>query len=122
MVFKVKACNDAHIALSSQLGITYIHTYEIVLGAYRNMESLIRNATQGNPWVIHSTPGIVNCTELRTFWVGWDSGLIRVGRGGEIGMDQFMHWQDPNPYTVHGLGICSGFEAVATWQFSYITG
>ena len=122
MVFNVKACNDAHVALSSQLGITYLHTYEIVLGAYGNSMSLIRNATQGNPWVALDTPGIVNCTEMRKFWVGWGSGLIRVGRGGEVGMDQIMHWQDPNPYAVHGLGISSGWGAIATWQFSYIQG
>lgn len=121
-VFKVKACNDAHVALSRTLGMTSMHTYEVVLGAYGNTKSLIRNATQGTEWVSLDTPGILNCTTMLTFWLSWDAGLVKVGRGGVIGSNEFMYWQDPNPYSVHALGISSGWGAVASWQFSNLPG
>ena len=41
-VFRVRACNDAHVALSEGLGNTQIRTTEIVIGGWANTRSAIR--------------------------------------------------------------------------------
>ena len=42
LVFKVQACNDAHLALSPILGISSSKTYEVVIGGENNQRSFIR--------------------------------------------------------------------------------
>lgn len=41
VTFKVKACNDAHVALSTTT-TTDSQTYEIVLGGWNNTKSVVR--------------------------------------------------------------------------------
>ena len=48
IVFKVKASNDAHVALSTVRGNTETNTYEIVISGYGNTKSSIRKTTQVN--------------------------------------------------------------------------
>ena len=47
VVFSVRACNDAHIIMSTGLFIVH-DVYEVALGIKSNTESVIRTATQVN--------------------------------------------------------------------------
>jgi len=122
IVFKVQACADAHIALSSQLGLSIQHTYEVVLGGWQNSRSAIRNKTQGMDWTDVSTPDILHCDEMRSFWISWEYGLIMVGKGSKVGKNEVMHWLDPAPYSVHAISVSTGYESSGLWEFSSTEG
>ena len=42
VTFQVKTCHDAHLALSENAFITDVGTYEIALGGWENMASVIK--------------------------------------------------------------------------------
>ena len=95
---------------------------QVVIGGASNTKSFIRNATQGTSWVDVDTPGILSCDEMRTFWIHWDAGLIRVGRGPSVGRGEFMYWFNAFIFPVHALSVSTGWTAIGLWEFSDIAG
>ena len=52
----------------------------ISIGESENTETRIKDLKAGNSKNI-STPGVLNCTQDRDFWVYWDSKVVKIGRG-----------------------------------------
>ena len=44
------------------------------------------------------TPDVVCSSNMRTFWVNFREGHVRVGHKGSE--EPFMDWADPNPFKV----------------------
>lgn len=44
-----------------------------------------------------SCTNILSCSEYRTFWVSWNSGLIAVGKGPDVYWNEVVQWRDANP-------------------------
>ena len=116
MVLRIQACHDAHIALMERPGNDTLDTYEIVIGGWENTKSAIRDQKMGPLKIQVDSPKVLDCDEFRTFWLGWEMGMIRVGKGTFFGKDEIMSWQDPMPYDVNAVSLASGFEASATWR------
>ncbi|ELU10678.1 hypothetical protein CAPTEDRAFT_63764, partial [Capitella teleta] len=116
--FSVKACNDAHIALSSNPGFTAEHTYEIVLGGASNKKSFIRNETLSASLVSKDTPGILSCDEYREFWISWEHDMIEVGTGTDTGRDMFMNYAGTSLFPIHGLAVSTGWGAEGDWELN----
>src|SRR5207248_541679 len=79
--FRVRACNDVHVALASAMDHVQ-YQYEIVIGGWNNTQSVIRFRDKVHQ-VEYREVGIVSCTELRLFWINWEGGNVRVGKGGD---------------------------------------
>eukprot|EP00058_Branchiostoma_floridae_P028301 XP_002613792.1 hypothetical protein BRAFLDRAFT_85333 [Branchiostoma floridae] len=110
-MFEVKAERDVHVALSSRQDQDLDEIYEIVIGGWDNMRSVIRRSRQGYNHVDVQTPNIVSKTEYRTFWIMWSSdGTIAVGRGDEN--LPFMLWRDPDPLPINYAGLKSDWRNV----------
>ena len=88
LVFKVKTCGLALIALSPIEGLVTVDTCEVTLGASQNTKSTIKCGSLSETSA--DTPDIVNCHEDRPFWVSWETEAIRVGYGGHVYQDEFM--------------------------------
>ncbi|XP_028032564.1 uncharacterized protein LOC114244849 [Bombyx mandarina] len=111
--FKVRAANDAHIALTTGPQESD-PMYEVMIGGWGNAKSVIRkNRTKPDKVEIES-PGILNGGEYRGFWVRWDSGIISAGREGEA--IPFISWSDPEPFPVYYVGVCTGWGATGSWK------
>ena len=71
----------------------------MVLGADDNQRSVIRygSTTDRNTVFNTSTPNILHCNELRTFWLSWDHGvgMVKIGRGPLVDENGFMQWTNP---------------------------
>lgn len=122
MLFSVKSCNDAHIALSSNPGFTAEHTYEIVLGGASNKKSFIRNETLSASLVSKDTPGILSCDEYREFWISWEHDMIEVGTGTDTGRDMFMNYAGTSLFPIHGLAVSTGWGAEGDWELNLVPG
>ena len=81
-VFHVRACRDAHIVMSSRYGLVDSATYEVVIGAGDNQQTLIRDERLGWTMSQQYTPEMLSCEQKRAFWVAFDGGRIRVGEAG----------------------------------------
>ncbi|XP_033759994.1 uncharacterized protein LOC117342104 [Pecten maximus] len=105
IVFEVRACNDAHVGLKEDENING-DLYEIVIGGWRNRQSVIRNVKQGRAKVVHAENFLLDCNEYRTFMVGWSGRNIQVGKLTDSGWELFMQWQDTDNKTdVNFIGL-----------------
>ncbi|XP_063394948.1 uncharacterized protein LOC134679930 [Cydia fagiglandana] len=111
--FKVRAPNDAHIALTTNPQESD-PMYEVFIGGWGNTKSVIRRNRTKPEKAEADTPGILNAGEFRGFWVRWDGGIISAGREGEA--IPFLSWQDPEPFAVGFVGVCTGWGATGTWK------
>lgn len=105
--FEAKANNDVHIALSPSQSSSDL--YEIVIGGWRNTQSVIRRCKQCENQVTVSTTNYLSANEYRRFWITFDgNGAVAVGRNDES--TPFMAWTDPVPLDVQYLGYstCCG--------------
>lgn len=110
--FKIRAANDAHIALTGGPNETQ-PIIEIFIGGWGNTKSVIRN-NKTKPEVAEcATPHILNAGEFRGFWIRVTQGVVTVGREGEAAA--FLSWQDPQPFLVNYFGVCTGWGAAGSW-------
>lgn len=110
--FKVRAPNDAHIALSNGPHESDA-MYEIFLGGWSNSKSVIRKNRTKPDVVEVDTPGILNAGEFRGFWIRWYDNVITIGREGEAAA--FMSYDDPALFPINFIGLCTGWGASGTW-------
>ncbi|XP_046564874.1 uncharacterized protein LOC124273644 [Haliotis rubra] len=114
--FKVRASNDAHVALLQDDGVTDRYIYEIVIGGWRNTQSVIRTGMQhDNRVTARHRP--LSATRFRDFWISWDSGVISVGTGTAVGAGRFMSWRDPSPHPVRYIAVSTGWGSTGVWRF-----
>ena len=119
-VFRVAACSDAHLALTSFVRNALTRTYKIVLGSENNKFSMIgRDALDGNAVKV-STPDLLSCTLTQYMWVQWNHKVISVGRGMMPGENGFMSYQDSDqdePYEIRAVAVGTQQGVRGTWQF-----
>jgi len=120
VVFGVRTCNDAILALSEEME-KVSNSYEVVIGGYGNKRSDIRSNVQSDAVARMDTPDIVSCNETRFFWVSWDGGLIEVGLGLRVGQRRFLFWKDLSPRNVTAVGF-TGWDKENDWEFTHNDG
>ncbi|CAC5376566.1 unnamed protein product [Mytilus coruscus] len=113
MKFTVKACSNAFIILYNDISLFPFYNYRIIIGAGNNS---IINIRQNYDLTISSfdisTPGILNCTEHRSFELNWTvSGRITLTSGSKM----LMNWTDPLPISIKDVGITTGLGSVGLW-------
>ena len=122
IVFAVKTCQEAIIALSDIPGITTYHSYIINIGHDNNTASSIRDADTGAVLDTVSTPGILDCKEGHTFWVGWGEGFLAAGSGGRVGSGRFLQYYNVDVYPVNSLAFSTGTMSDGEWEFHAVKG
>lgn len=109
--FRVKANNDAHIALTSGPAESD-PMVEIFIGGWGCQRSVIR-FNRSKPDVAEvDTPGILNGGEFRGFWVRWQNGEISAGREGEG--EAFISTRVQN-FPINYIGFCTGWGSDGNW-------
>ncbi|XP_013382094.1 uncharacterized protein 5 [Lingula anatina] len=119
--FVVRSCGDVHIALHPTKNVSskfQTEAYEIVLGGWGDQKSCIRKKLQGSCLASAKTPGIVSPRKFKYFWISWEDGHIKVGRGNQRDQHMFMDWKDKEPYDLKSLSV-SSWPVVpgAAWRF-----
>lgn len=75
--FKVRAGNDAHVALTAG-GVEADPMYEVFIGGWKNSKSVIRKNRTKPDVAEFDTPDILNDGEFRGFWIRWSDNTITV--------------------------------------------
>ncbi|KAF5276753.1 hypothetical protein FQR65_LT16203 [Abscondita terminalis] len=113
--FKVRASNDAHIALSASAA-ECDPMYEIFIGGWANQKSVIRKNRSKPDVAEMPTPNILHPGEFRSFWVRWDNNTISCGC--ENNSQPFITWTDSEYVPVRYVGVCTGWGATGSWIIS----
>ncbi|CRL00419.1 CLUMA_CG013685, isoform A [Clunio marinus] len=112
IVFRVRAANDAHIALTSSEGLSN-PMIEVFIGGWANSKSVIRK-DQTKPDVFETpTPMVLDANEFRGFWIRWSNNYITVGRENEAA--PFMSYSNPDSYPINYVGIRTRRGASGSW-------
>jgi len=110
--FKVRASNDAHVALTSGPAEAD-PMYEVFIGGWKNSKSVIRkNRTKPDVAEI-DTPDILNDGEFRGFWIRWMENTITVGKEGEVAA--LLTYEDSETIPITHVGVCTGWGAAGSW-------
>lgn len=112
VVFRVKAANDAHIALTTSEGESD-PMLEVFIGGWKNTKSVIRKNRTKPDVVEQDTPDILTDGEFRGFWIRWDGNTINVGKEGEAA--PFMSYENPEQFPINFVGLCTGWGASGSW-------
>ena len=82
LAFKVTACQDAHLVVATVPFYKDTDAAEIIFGTNNNRETkIIADRQNSNDFQVVSTPNILDCDSSREFWISWDGGMLRAGRG-----------------------------------------
>jgi len=112
VVFRIRANNDAHLALTSSQSESN-PMLEVFIGGWQNSKSVIRRNRSKPDVVEEPTPGILSSGEFRGFWVRWTDNIITVGREGEAAA--FMSYNNPESFPINFVGVCTGWGASGSW-------
>ncbi|ELU12991.1 hypothetical protein CAPTEDRAFT_114616, partial [Capitella teleta] len=119
-LFSASACNDIHLALAEEPGVYSANAYEIVIGGWENTQSVDLVSDDHLPQTPDQatleTPSILDCAEVRQFWVQWDDGLITVGDGFDVGFSPLLSWQDDDAHDVNYVTLSTGWGAEGEWR------
>ena len=115
ITFTVRACRDAHIALSKTRENVRADTYEIVIGGWGNSKAVIRRAVQGKPVSEVTIPDLLHCSEFRQFWISWYNGEIVVGQG-SLGSNEILRYSNSSPNEISAVAITTGFGIEGDWK------
>ncbi|XP_068899628.1 uncharacterized protein [Tenebrio molitor] len=110
--FRVRAPNDAHIALSPSASEA-TPMYEVFIGGWGNSKSIIRKNRSKPDVAEANTPGYLNGDEFRGFWIRWENGSITVGHEGDA--TPFLNWTDYERVPIEYVGVCTGWGANGSW-------
>ncbi|XP_058818131.1 uncharacterized protein LOC131681390 [Topomyia yanbarensis] len=110
--FKVRAPNDAHLALTSGPKESD-PMLEVFIGGWKNTKSVIRkNRTKPDVCEVE-TPDILNAGEFRGFWVKWLDDVITVGMEGAAAA--FLSYENTDHFPINFVGVCTGWGASGSW-------
>ncbi|XP_008546651.1 uncharacterized protein LOC103570631 isoform X1 [Microplitis demolitor] len=110
--FRVKAPNDAHIALTAG-PFEGEPMFEVFIGGWSNSKSVIRKNRSKPDITEAETPGILDANEFRGFWIRWNQGILTVGKEGEH--SPFMTCNDHEIAVINHFGVCTGWGAHGEW-------
>ncbi|XP_067664615.1 uncharacterized protein [Haliotis asinina] len=116
IVFLVKACKYAMVALHTHNDKTNNETYTIVVGGYKNSVSYIRKCI-GSGHKARHRESILSCHDFRPFWLSWKNDVISVGKGQIVGQKTFMKTVLSDPIVINHVSISSYIENKAMWLF-----
>ncbi|RZF48823.1 hypothetical protein LSTR_LSTR003203, partial [Laodelphax striatellus] len=117
IVFEIRAGGSVHIALSDIQGVSEV-SYVIVIGGSDNRLSWVTRGKHGygrrlQSW---STPEILSEEESRTFWLSWESGTLKMGRGHIPYFNVFLQFKYAPKMRINFLGFATEWGRKADFR------
>jgi len=66
---------------------------------------LFRKVQLGENVFDNNTNNVLSDTELRWFWISWLHGVIKYGRGSQVGQELLGFYIDPSPTPVNYMSV-----------------
>ncbi|XP_052763983.1 uncharacterized protein LOC128205949 [Mya arenaria] len=115
ILFETKGKRDAHIILQNEPEEYSSNVYEVVLGSAQNSMSVLRLSCHGPRIDNLETPGILNETEYRPFWITWNT-ILAIGRGTKINISRIILFTRLD-FPINSMRISYGWGSVGFFRF-----
>ena len=122
LVFAVKACTSASVALCWVPGIYVYYCYELEIGTNNNTETVLRSSIGGPILKSAQTPQILNCDSMPLFWVTWKNGYISFGKGPVPDQGAVFTVNDPEWHSIYSVSFLTPIGVTGIWMTSAATG
>jgi len=122
LIIGVHACRDATIALSEIPGILAHRTYELVIGANDNTQTILKRGVKGAAIFIAETPGILDCQTSRILWATWNKDGISFGKGSVVGQNRVLFYKDVAFHQISALSVMTPLTVRGVWGFYTFSG
>ena len=123
VVFEVLADKNAYIALCAVEGQIDYDAYEIQIGIENNQVTVIYpKLNDATNQVRASTPNVLDHLQFRAFWISWSYGVIRVGKGGNLHVNELLSYTDPAPHAVGAVGFAAEASIDSHWVITKLIG
>ncbi|CAC5365811.1 unnamed protein product [Mytilus coruscus] len=120
LLFVLKTCDNAHVLLSnSDVRNSSKPLYDIIIGdtisviVYRVNDSGYHESMH---YKIFPTPNILNCTVYLPFWISWEVGDVKLGKGLVVGENVFGNWTNSHHFNVRSIGVLTDVSTLGKWQ------
>ncbi|XP_063442728.1 uncharacterized protein LOC134723027 [Mytilus trossulus] len=71
--------------------------------------------------ILQTVDGVeMNCSDVRQFWVSWENGELKIGRGSVKDVEIILNVKQDCPYDIENIGL-SGGPYDAYWLFNKTT-
>ena len=115
LIFQLKSCSDAYLALCQIPGNAYTLSYEIALGINGASSNELRLGVDGE-MKSSSSENLLDCNSQKDFWIRWDGGNIRFGKGDVVGEQEVLQWQHDDPYDINYVSLTSKNDQDGLWD------
>jgi hypothetical protein len=113
--FKVKGCNDAHLVFCPTI-IKQPPLYHIGIGGWGNTRSIVAREREFYEYVDQiDQSGMMNCNSYQPYWVSWENGYIRMGRGNVIDVDILLSYTEQCPFRVQNIELGADQGEIINW-------
>ncbi|CAC5423978.1 unnamed protein product [Mytilus coruscus] len=116
--FDLKVCSDAFVYLSaSPIMDKQAALYEICIGGGGGKKVFLRRQDPTFEDVASNVlgDGSTQCGSFQPFWISWQNGNIKIGKGLSINNKEVVDWSDPNPFIIRGVGVRTGVGQSGQW-------
>ncbi|KAF6216939.1 hypothetical protein GE061_001290 [Apolygus lucorum] len=110
--FKVKAPNDAHVAITEG-PVEANPMYEIFFGGWGNSKIAIRKNREKPEVIEQPYPNTLSAGEFKDFWITWYDGALNIGL--DDNPTPFLSWSDPAMLNGQFFGIRTAWGATGSW-------
>ncbi len=119
--FKVQACANISLALSTIPGVVDINTYIVGIGnGPTGIDVIIQR--EGKEVFREAIPNLISCEMLESFWISWAEGIIQLGRGSSYGDTGFAGFKDESPFEVNSVAMTTIGKTFGAWEFHKLAG
>lgn len=119
--FRLLACHDAFVDLFADS--TENFKYRILIGSHTNTQIELLNS-QGVQVGMLILADLLNCAEYRWFWVGWEYGLVQVGKGRYMQQVLLEH-HDSSAAAINHVTVGEGIQEkpqTSKWEIPVVSG
>ena len=112
----MKGCKDAHIILTSQLN-KIAPFYHIGIGLFTNTKTILARERINYEYVDEHEETILDCNNFVQFWLSWENGQIRLGKGLVVHVNTILAYDEDCPYAIQNIEISADEGVTLIWNF-----
>jgi hypothetical protein len=116
-IFQLQTCLQAEIVLAVTPFSATTDGYSVKLGDVSWITRLFNSEVASI-----DTPGLLDCYALRTFWITWYDGIVRLGHG-KMNSNKLLEFPDTSHLAIAALSLqTSGSPGGGQWQVTKSSG